>query len=449
MKDTVHSFRKISLKETRFVTIIAFLAWTIAVYDYILFGTLLPRIEESFGWDSSHALLVSTLVSVGVFLVIILFGPLIDKLGRRKGMMASVGGSAVAGGASALATGTASFVGIRALSGVALAEQSVNATYLNEVFALSEDKKVKKNQGLIYAFVQTGWPVGALMAAGFVGLVTAWFGPDSWRLAFLISMVPAAVVFVLIYFFLKETPQFLAMKQMKTYQKAGNTAAAQEISDATGLKMHTEAPLKMIFNKLHRRNTVVLSFAWILNWMGIQTFSVLGTTVLETGKGVDASSALMMIIVANLVGALGYLTHGWLGDRFGRKNVIVFGWIIAGVAFTVMMLGPSNAAFVVPMYMIGLFFLLGPYAAIMYFQAECFQPECRGTGSAFIVSMSQPGAVIGGFIPTALVTANFGLGNATIVIALGGVLLSGLLMMLVRPVRQEVTQEEETVATTV
>lgn len=261
MKDTVHSFRKVSLKETRFVTIIAFLAWTIAVYDYILFGTLLPRIEESFGWDSSHALLVSTLVSVGVFLVIILFGPLIDKLGRRKGMMASVGGSAVAGGASALATGTASFVGIRALSGVALAEQSVNATYLNEVFALSEDKKVKKNQGLIYAFVQTGWPVGALMAAGFVGLVTAWFGPDSWRLAFLISMVPAAVVFVLIYFFLKETPQFLAMKQMKTYQKAGNTAAAQEISDATGLKMHTEAPLKMIFNKLHRRNTVVLSFA--------------------------------------------------------------------------------------------------------------------------------------------------------------------------------------------
>ena len=442
MQDNVHAFRKISLKETRFVTIIAFLAWTIAVYDYILFGTLLPRIEESFGWDSSHALLVSTLVSAGVFLVIIFFGPLIDKLGRRKGMMASVGGSAVAGGASALAQGSVSLVGIRALSGVALAEQSVNATYLNEVFALSEDKKVKKNQGLIYAFVQTGWPVGALMAAGFVGLVTAWFGPENWRLAFLISMIPAAVVFVLIYFFLKETPQFSAMKQMKAHQKAGNLEAVQAISNATGLKITTEAPLKMIFNKLHRRNTLVLCCAWILNWMGIQTFSVLGTTVLETGKGVDASSALMMIIVANIVGALGYLTHGWLGDRFGRKNVIVFGWIIAGIAFTAMMLGPGSAAFVVPMYMIGLFFLLGPYAAIMYFQAECFQSECRGTGSAFIVSMSQPGAVIGGFILTALVTANFGLSNATIVIALGGVLLSGLIMMLARPVKQEEAEEE-------
>lgn len=232
------------------------------------------------------------------------------------------------------------------------------------------------------------------------------------------------------------------MKQMKAYQKAGNTAAAQAIADATGLKMHTEAPLKMIFNGLHRRNTLVLCFAWILNWMGIQTFSVLGTTVLETGKGVEASSALLMIVLANIIGALGYLTHGWLGDRFGRKNVIVFGWIIAGLAFTVMMIGPSNAAFVLPMYMIGLFFLLGPYAAIMYFQAECFQSECRGTGSAFIVSMSQPGAVIGGFILTALVTANFGLSNATLVIAIGGVLLSGLIMAFARPVPQDIDEEE-------
>jgi len=439
--DTINPFRKISLRETRLVTIIAFMAWAIAVYDYILFGTLLPRIEESFGWDSSTALLISTLVSIGVFAVIILFGPLIDRLGRRKGMMASVGGSAVAGGSSALAIGPASLVGIRALSGVALAEQSVNATYLNEVYALSDDKTVKKNQGLMYAFVQTGWPVGALMAAGFVTLVTTWFGAESWRIAFVISIIPAAIVFALIYFFLKETPQFVAMKKMKALQKAGDVAAAQKISAETGLQISTEAPLRTIFNRTHRRNTVVLAVAWILNWMGIQTFSVLGTTVLESGKGVDASSALLMIIIANIVGALGYVTHGWLGDRFGRKNVIVIGWLIAGVAFTTMMLGPSNAAFVLPMYMVGLFFLLGPYAAIMYFQAECFRSDCRGTGSAFIVSMSQPGAVVGGFILTALVTANFGLTNATIVIALGGVLVSGVVMMLARPVKTKRQQE--------
>lgn len=55
--------------------------------------------------------------------------------------------------------------------------------------------------------------------------------------------------------------------------------------------------------------------------------------------------------------------------------------------------------------------------------------------------MSQPGAVVGGFILTALVTANFGLTNATIVIALGGVLVSGVVMMLARPVKTKRQQE--------
>ena len=47
--------------------------------------------------------------------------------------------------------------------------------------------------------------------------------------------------------------------------------------------------------------------------------------------------------------------------------------------------------------------LIGPFAAIMYFQAECFDADCRATGSTFIVSMSQPGAVIGGVFVAGLV----------------------------------------------
>ena len=37
--------RRIPVRETRRATGIAFFAWTIAVYDFILFGTLLPRIS--------------------------------------------------------------------------------------------------------------------------------------------------------------------------------------------------------------------------------------------------------------------------------------------------------------------------------------------------------------------------------------------------------------------
>jgi hypothetical protein len=41
--------------------------------------------KEAFGWSTSHALLVSTLVSVGTAIVVLGVGPVVDRLGRRKG----------------------------------------------------------------------------------------------------------------------------------------------------------------------------------------------------------------------------------------------------------------------------------------------------------------------------------------------------------------------------
>jgi hypothetical protein len=47
---------EIEAKDVRYATIIAFLAWVFAVYDFILFGTLLPEIGKFYGWSSAaHA----------------------------------------------------------------------------------------------------------------------------------------------------------------------------------------------------------------------------------------------------------------------------------------------------------------------------------------------------------------------------------------------------------
>ncbi|GGA62349.1 sugar transporter [Pseudoclavibacter endophyticus] len=433
MPNDTPALRKVGVKETRRATGIAFFAWTIAVYDFILFGTLLPRIEEGFGWEPSFALLVSTFVSIGTFVVVILVGPLVDRVGRRKGMVISVGGTAASSAATAASQGAASLIGVRAISGLGLAEQSVNATYLNELYALTEDKKIKRNQGFVYSMVQTGWPIGALLAAGFVAIMTAFFGAENWRIVFLVATVPAAIV-AFVCLLLKESPQFVAMRHIKKLTAAGDDRGAQEFAKAVGLEVQKHTPFARIFQGKHLRSTIVLSLAWIFNWFGIQTFSVLGTTVLESGKGFDASNALIMIVLSNVVGALGYLTHGWLGDKFGRRNVIVGGWLLGGVMFSAMLLGPANPAFVLVTYMLGLFFLLGPYAAIMFFQAECFDADCRATGSTFIGSMSQPGAVIAGFILTGLTAAAVPFSMAAFFVGALGTFLSGLIMLFAKRV---------------
>jgi len=425
--------RAVSVKETRRATVIAFFAWTIAVYDFIMFGTLLPDISSSFKWSTSTSLLVSTLVSVGTFVIVIFVGPLVDRLGRRRGMMISVAGTAVSSATTALAMNAGYLVGVRSISGLGLAEQSINATYLNELYEVTEDKKIKRNQGLVYSMVQTGWPIGAMVAAGFVAIVTAIFGVGSWRIAFVLATIPAIIV-ALVCRSLSESPQFVLNKYIRDLRKAGHAEEAAKVAAAAGLDNQTAAPLARIFQGKHLRNTLVLSLSWIINWFGIQTFSVLGTTVLQTGKGINATGALVLVVLSNIVGALGYLTHGFLGDRFGRKRVIIVGWILGGIFFAALMLGPSNTAYVLITYMLGLFFLLGPYAAIMFFQAECYDSDCRATGGSFITAMSQPGAIIGGFILTGLTAASVSFSTAALVVGALGTLVSGFIMMAAKPV---------------
>jgi putative MFS transporter len=49
------TFSRVGVRATRKATSIAFFAWLFAVFDYIMFGTLLPQISSSFGWDDATA----------------------------------------------------------------------------------------------------------------------------------------------------------------------------------------------------------------------------------------------------------------------------------------------------------------------------------------------------------------------------------------------------------
>src|ERR1700742_33412 len=96
-----NSFRRVGRRATRKATTIAFFAWLFAVFDFIMFGTLLPQISASFGWDKATTSLVSTSVSVTTAVTALAVGPITDRIGRRYGMILTVSGTP---GASALSS---------------------------------------------------------------------------------------------------------------------------------------------------------------------------------------------------------------------------------------------------------------------------------------------------------------------------------------------------------
>ena len=418
-------------RELVYPSIIAFLAWVVCVYDYIMFGTLLPKMADDFGWATATSTAIATIVSIGTFFVAIFVGPMIDYVGRKRSLIITTAGT----GLSSLLTGltpgvfSAPYLSvIRAISGLGYSEQAVNTTYLNELYGN------RKSRGFIYAFIQGGWPIGVLLASAFTALL---LGTVGWRGVFMLATIPALIVAAL-GLRLKESPRFLAIRRVRRLEKEDRHEEAVEFGRHFDIDVHhvQETTLQQIFEPDIRRHTIFLSLAFLTNWIGIQVFAVLGTTVLTEGKGVSFGSALTVLIVSNAAAYIGYLCHGFVGDRIGRRLTIAGGWVISGLAYTFMLFGPDSQGFVLTMYTVGLFFIIGPYAALLFFMGESFPTRVRGTGASFVNAMGPIGAIAGRALLTAFLTAT---GDNMVLAAFlsGGIatILSGILMLGTRDVK--------------
>lgn len=408
------------------VSIVCFIAWVASVYDYTLFGTLLPVIAEDFGWTTAEMAAVNTYATIGVFVVSLSIGTILDRLGRKRALILLMIGGAVASGFTGLAAGAASLIIIRAFSGFSMSEEVVNAVYLNEIY-----RKVK-NRGLMYALVQGGWPIGALVSAGLSALLLPIIG---WRWSFVVAGVLSIVV-VLLASRLPESPTFAAMREVKRRRESGDTAGAATLAAEHELdeNVGSSGGLREVFGPGLRKHTIALALAWFANWVGIQIFSVLGTTVLVEAKGISFDNALVVLVLANGVGFVGYVFHGWIGDKIGRRLTVILGWTLGSIASLIMLMGPSQTGFIYVMYALTLFFLTGPYAALLYYMGESFPAHVRGMGTNVAHVMAPVGGITGSALLAIMLSAGVSVGVAAALTGSLFMLLSGVAMMFTRKV---------------
>ena len=415
-------------KIIRQISAVCFVAWIVSVYDFTLFGTLLPVIAEDFGWSTAQATTVNTVAQVGVFIVSLVVGSLIDRLGRKNALIILMLAGAVASGMTGMAMGAVSMIIVRSLTGLSLSEEVVNAVYLSEVY-----RKVK-NKGLFYSVVQAGYPIGALVAAGMSALLLPVIG---WRWSFVVAAVLALCV-ALVATRLPESPVFAAMKESRRRAEAGDEAGAARLLDEHELEPDSgeKTGIKDVFTKTLRRHTTLLAAAWLFSWIGIQVFSVLGTTVLVESKGVSFENALVILVGANAVGFVGYLFHGWLGDRIGRRSTVIFGWLAGGIASLVMLLVPGGSFFIIAMHGLTLFFLTGPFAALLYYMGESFPAHVRGMGTNVAHVMAPMGSIIGSGLLSFLLVSGVSMTWAAVFTGTAGLFLAALCMLGTRRVEQ-------------
>jgi MFS family permease len=413
-------------RQVVYASIVAFLAWMLSVYDYILFGTLLPLIAKDFNWSTGFSTFVATWVAVGTFFVAMTVGPMTDYLGRRTALVLTTGGAALSSGLAALTFTPIYLIVVRALSGFGYSEQAVNTTYLSELYGA-------KRRGFLYSWVQGGWPVGVLFASAVTALLLPFVG---WRGVFAIATFPIILIAILATR-LRESPRFEAVKEVRRLIRLGKVQEAKTFGQSHGVDSDKAKHFsyRQLFMGEDRSHTIWLGLSFALNWIGIEVFVVLATTILTKGKNISMGDALIFLIISNALSYLGYLVFGYIGDIIGRRETIAIGWVLAGLSYLAMLyLAQSNLAVLVA-YMVGLFFIIGPYSALFGYMGESYPTRSRGTGAAFINAMGPIGAILGALLLTALIGSGMSIVAAA---ALGGalpVVLSGLALFGARRIR--------------
>jgi metabolite-proton symporter len=402
-------------------------------YDFFVYGTAAALVLNKLFFPNFSPVL-GTLAAFATFAVgfvvrpigAIVLGHVGDRVGRKKALVFSL----LLMGVATFAIGflpTYSTAGIvapillvflRLVQGIALGGEWGGATVLASEYAS------RGNRGFLASFVQTGSPLGLLMASGAFALVG--LGSDQfvqswgWRLPFLGSAF-LVVIGLWIRIRIMESPEF---------RRA--TAAGE---------MAVRAPIVEVFKYSWRQVLIAIGIRFVPD-IGFYIAATFLVSYAVNSHHYHSGDILACVAIAAGIEVFTIPFFGRLSDRLGRKKVYICGvvfWLL--LAFPLFALISSGSVFltgvgVVLALAVGHSSTWGLGAAI---NSELFPTRYRTTGAALGLNVSN---IVGGgpapLIASALV---IGAGGASWTVSLY-IIVAGLLSLVAITVMAETSQRD-------
>lgn len=330
----------------------------------------------------------------------ILFGMLSDRIGRSKTMVLTILFYSVFTCLTAFVNDAWQMVLLRFLVAMGVGgEWAVASAMVAEVMP-------KRSRAVMSSIFHASSVLGTLMAVavGYFILSARPWGDDTWRLGFLIGIVPALLV-VVIRWKMKEPEQWTAAKERERLDKTQVTGAIGEL-----------------FRGANLRNTIVgvcLATIGLVTFWGCHIYgknallrSAENSALLEEGVGSEASKSVrkaalathkdtikqaeMLSMCLNTIGGgLGLVLFGGISNMLGRKGAFVFyhagGFVMAMLMFQVLI--PTNASYWILCLALPVFgfMTLGMHAGYAVYFPELFPTRLRGTGTGFCFNAGRFG----------------------------------------------------------
>jgi predicted MFS family arabinose efflux permease len=332
----------------------------------MILAPILPRIAEQLRVSEARLSVVATGYAVAVAAVAVVAGPVSDRYGRRRMLLAGAGAMTVALASHLLARGLGSLLTARVLTGAA------GGILTGATGAYIADYFPPERRGWANGWVMSGMAAGQVLGIPLGSLLASRWG---FRFPFLAFAGAMALAFLMVWAFLPQpevalrrdriTPRYLAAHYRHLLK---NRAASVSIVVQMGIFLATS-----------------LYVLYLPTW-------------LEAARGADADAVALLFAVGGVATVVAGPAAGRLSDRVGRRRLV----LASSFAMAIVMLATPwivrGMAMAFPVFFAAMAMMAARAAPFQALQAELVPDEQRGALMSLSMATGQAGAGIGGAI---------------------------------------------------
>ncbi|MFS0739025.1 aromatic acid/H+ symport family MFS transporter [Brevundimonas sp. 3P9-tot-E] len=368
-------------------------------YDVFIYGAVLPQLMDQWDLTPPQAGSLASWALFGMMFGALFFGPLGDRIGRKKSIALCFVIFSLATILNGLAETPLQFGVMRFFAGLGCGGLMPNAV------ALTNEYAPKRLRSTLVALMFSGYAVGGMAAAG-LGI---WMLPEfGWRSMFFAAAVPLATLPLLLWL-LPESLGFLVRQGKQTQARAllARIAPDREFADGDELiyddTKGQKAAISALFSGHRAIGTIAL---WVCFFCCLLMVYALSSWLpqLMRSAGYSLGSSLSFLLALSFGGMFGAIAGGRLADRFGLPAVVIGYFALGAICISLLGFKSPMAALYVLIFIAGAG-TTGTQILLYASVAEFYALSVRSTGLGWASGVGRIGAIVGPLLGGVLLAA--------------------------------------------